>query len=39
MSRYPNVVNGMLTNSVLTNTSTYPECWDTRCRDNECQLY
>jgi len=23
----------------FTNTSTYPECWDTRCQDNECRLY
>jgi len=23
----------------FTNTSTYPACRDTRCRDNECRLY
>ena len=23
----------------FTNTLTYPECRDTRCRDNECRLY
>ena len=23
----------------FTNTSTYPECRDIRCRDNECRLY
>jgi len=23
----------------FTNTPTYPDCRDTRCRDNECRLY
>ena len=23
----------------FTNTSTYPECRDIRCQDNECRLY
>jgi len=42
MSTYiPKIVYTMYRNRIreITNTTTYPECRDTRCRDNGCQLY
>ena len=32
-------VYAMYRDRIRDNTLTYPECWDTRCRDNDCWLY